>query len=278
MTDEPRLGWVVALGCEAHPIREQLALRPVDRSGPFPVYASECKRHWLVRSGVGRTNAAAATMYLHQLLGGVGHIAWLNVGVAGHRDLPLGTARRVHQIHEASTARRFYPTQVFTSPFKGASLMTVDQPQAVMSDDHLYDMEGSAVFELASRLSSQELVSVVKCVSDHGADGSTWPDKAVVSQWIADQMPGLLSTADGLLEVSMAESARLAPALQPSVFDHIHFTVTQQHQLRRLLQRWQVLRPTESIEAFVSADQSARQVITALRQTLDEQLIDWTVL
>ena len=112
MVLEPKVAWVTALGCEAHPIREALGLEAVKTDGPFPLYRSACARHWLVRSGMGRTNAAAATMYLHQYLGGPGHIAWLNVGVAGHGDLPLGTPRRVHQIHEAATDRVFYPTQV----------------------------------------------------------------------------------------------------------------------------------------------------------------------
>ena len=128
MSDSEAIRWVIALACEAAPIRARYDMRRVD-GGPFPTYQSACGRHWLVESGIGRTNAAAAMMHLHHLSAAPRHAAWVNVGIAGHRDADIGEARLVCQVREASTGRVFYPISVFSAPFELCLLYTSPSPR-----------------------------------------------------------------------------------------------------------------------------------------------------
>jgi len=275
MSFSPRVAWVIALDCEARPIRDAFGLAPVPGPAPYPIYRSPCETHWMVRSGIGRNHGAAATMYLHQIMGGGAHIAWLNVGIAGHANLPLGTGRRVNQILEVSTGATFYPTQVFDSQLMGCSLFTVDEPQKTMDGDGLYDMEGSAFFSIASRLSSQELVMLIKCVSDHGVDQDTFPSRDTISGWISTLESTLMVAVDGLLALSAMEADRLsAPDLDPLLRGR-HFTVTQTHQLRSLMRRWTALKGCALVDTVVNPDDDARGVILRLKNHLDSLATDW---
>jgi adenosylhomocysteine nucleosidase len=83
------------LQCEASPIIAHFNLRSYPDS-PFPIYYNETMA--LIVSGIGKINCAAATAYLQVLRGGSLHSAWLNIGIAGHSEYPLGKGLLVHQI------------------------------------------------------------------------------------------------------------------------------------------------------------------------------------
>jgi hypothetical protein len=275
MSFSPRIGWVIALDCEGRPIRELFGLEQVPTRGPYPLYRTACETHWMVRCGIGRNHAAAATMYLHQKMGGGAHIAWLNVGIAGHESLPQGTARRVNQIIEASTGASFYPTQVFNSNLMGCRLVTVDQPQKTITDTALYDMEGSAFFSVASRLSSQELVMLIKCVSDHGAKDEEFPSRDSISRWIADLAVPITTAVEGLLALSTCEVERLAEPDLTEILAARHFSVTQTHQLRAVMRRWAALKLGKSVHDLLMPEDDARRVIARIKIHLNGVVTDW---
>ena len=273
---EARLVWLVALPAEARPICNLFGFIRCSQPAPFPTYRSACGRELLVVSGLGRNLAAAATMYAHSELGGGAHVAWLNVGIAGHANHPIGSVWMVNKVIEAGTGARYYPQSVLRHRLSSATLTTVDRPKGAMEDDSLYDMEGSAVFHLASRLSSSELVALVKIVSDHGVDQSAFPTKIQVAEWMTSHGSVLRKIADGMLSLSAEEAKRLAPIeLDFSCID-LHFTVAQQHQLRTIYRRWTALgldgSPLDTLGQF----QSAASALKGLRRTLDEQTVDWT--
>ncbi len=276
MKFEPRLVWLVALPAEARPLCQLFGLSPSTQSTPFPTYVSACGRELLVVSGLGRNLAAAAAMHAYHELGGGAHIAWLNVGIAGHGHHPLGSAWLVDQVVESSSGARFYPQPVVRYPFPLNPLTTVDVPQGTMADGSLYDMEASGFFQIASRLSSSELVSMVKIVSDHGVDQSSFPSRDQVSDWIKDHEAGLRQLADSMLALSAEESQRLEPIELDLATLSLHFTVTQQHQLRTICRRWNALGLAGSPLAKVSAYPTASDALKSLRQQVDGEIIDWT--
>ena len=100
MKFEPRLVWLVALPAEARPLCQLFGLAPSRHPSPFPTFVSASGRELLVVSGLGRNLGAAAAMHAYHELGGGAHIAWLNVGIAGHASHPIGSAWMVNQIIE----------------------------------------------------------------------------------------------------------------------------------------------------------------------------------
>ena len=240
------------------------------------MYTSPDKTHWLVESGIGRVNASAAVMCLYYASGARAHGSWLNIGIAAHQDIAIGDARVVHQIVDASTKRTGYPIQVFDVPTATECLTTVDRVQQHPEPGTLYDMEGAAFFDVASRLSSAERTMLIKIISDHGMTPGTYPTREAVSRLVEGQMELIETVATELLNLSEEEARRLAP---PHGFDALigsfRFSVSLQHQLRDLLRRYQLLNPGPRVDEIVHGAQNGREVIRRLKDALDGHLVNW---
>ena len=75
--------WVVALKEEAQIILEHFKLKAVNQKTIYPIYKNEEETHWLIISGIGRSNAAAATAYLYSFSKASKYTSWVNIGIAG---------------------------------------------------------------------------------------------------------------------------------------------------------------------------------------------------
>jgi nucleoside phosphorylase len=156
---------VVALPAEARPLIRRFGLARVD-GGEFPIWhAAETS---LVISGVGRAAAASAVA----CLAGdepPAEAAWINVGIAGHRALPLGEVVLAHKVADRTGGRAWCPPLVFEPPCATATVTTVDRPETGYPEETVYEMEAAGFCSAAAQFASAELIQVVKVISDNAA-------------------------------------------------------------------------------------------------------------
>lgn len=124
----------------------------------------------LVVCGPGRHRARRAVEAIAGRASQTAHQAWLNVGIAGHADLPPGTCLLADEIRESATGRSWRPSIPFRVSFPKATVCTVDRPETEYATDAAYDMEASGFFAAANRVSNPGLVQVLKVVSDNRGD------------------------------------------------------------------------------------------------------------
>ena len=79
---------LTALKCEARPLIEAFNLVRCQGNGPHELYQNGELQ--LLVSGPGKTAAAAATAFAFASSGLQENTAWLNIGIAGHRQLQPG--------------------------------------------------------------------------------------------------------------------------------------------------------------------------------------------
>jgi hypothetical protein len=239
---------LTALPCEARPLIARYRLRSLAEEGPLRLHEGEGPggRLRLVVAGVGRAASAAAVGWLAGRLGAEGGrpecAAWLNLGIAGHRRLPLGEARLVHRIVEPASGRAFYPVFLFERPCASAELWTLERfDGAYPETEALLDMEASGFFEAAARFSSAEIIHCLKIVSDNreapaALDGK--PDPARIDGLVT----GHLETVDRLLALLQPLVAELQqrggdPPSMRECLKRWRWSVSERRKLRRLLQR-----------------------------------------
>lgn len=228
---------VCALACEAKPIIARFRLQLMDSPAPFPLYTKASI--YLIITGVGKIQTAAALGYLQGLTGNPKHSAWLNVGIAGHASLPLGTGILAHHIVDQTSGRSYYPTFVIARPVATASICTVDRPETSYEEERVYDMEASAFWSVASRFTTAELIHCYKVISDNRQSGTGYLTKNQVEELIERHMDSIESfmkslqkLSDSLINLELSND-EINPFLK-----QWHFTSTQQCQLKRLLQQW----------------------------------------
>lgn len=267
-----RVVLVVALRPEARPLIEHFGLARAGNDAPFGLFRGDDASVHLVLSGPGRAAAAAAVAYA--AASAPEDVAWLNVGIAGHRELPVGDALLAHRIHDEVAGTTWYPPLVFEPPCPTAGLRTVARPCSDYPTDDLYDMEGSAFYGVAARCSSHELVHCLKVVSDNCDRPSSRLTAARVTELIAAAVPLVSRLVDQLAGLS-AEQRRLRA--DPPAFDEVlaraHFTVSNRRRLRLLLRRWSVACSDTDAAAWLAERRTidASGILAELERHLDER-------
>ena len=75
--------WVVALKVEAEIILDEYNMNFDPEFTLFQVFRNFEKTRWLILSGIGRHNSAAATTYLYMISKASRSTSWINLGIAG---------------------------------------------------------------------------------------------------------------------------------------------------------------------------------------------------
>lgn len=259
---------VVALKAEARPLIRYYELHNRHADSALPVYRSEDMT--LVVSGPGKEAAATATAWLQELSPENKRNAWLNIGIAGHATCTMGNGRLANRITEHATNRSWYPPQVHNLDIATGRLLTVDSPENDYNVDALYDMEAAGFYPAACRFSSSELVQCFKVVSDNRQHANTKITAKHCEQLIAGQLKTIDNLVETLADMQKRYSSWHAP--HPDL-EHLveqwHFTVSQHHQLARLLKRWTALTPGQSAwSRELEKKNTAAEVLHCLEQQL----------
>ena len=224
------LNFVVAFQAEANPLIRHFKLKR-EPNTCFPVFSSADTT--LIISGMGRNLASAATAWLAATKPAP---VWVNFGIAGHRTKDPGHLLVANKITESGTGKNWYPVHIKT-PLESEQLTTFDEIQRSYHPDMLHDMEASGFFETAIRFTTAELTHSVKVVSDNEAHPVESIDKPGVEEVITANVTEIVRFSDHLCQLAQEIQPIVPVALIDSYQERWKFTITQHHQLQRLLQR-----------------------------------------
>lgn len=261
---------VIALKCEANPLIRRYGLKPEPKAHGFRVYWHQEIR--LILSGPGKTAAQEAVSSLSEFNEGK-HEAWLNLGIGGSGEFPVGKGVLAHKITDRTSQKSWYPPIVFQSPSETADILTVDRVVEQYGGGWVYDMEAAGFYGAAVRHSSAELIHCYKVISDNLHFSTRNVSAALVERLIEnnfeimDDLIQKISALANQLSIIEEEPEELAAFLK-----HWHFTVSQQHQLKKLLKRWKALQIEENIWSSELKNLTcAKEVIWLLDHRLAKQ-------
>ena len=266
------LNIIVALKCEAKPIIHQYGLKRRSGQHAFAVYEND--DIVLTISGWGKVAAAAATSFVHVLTGMRSHSAWLNIGIAGHRERAIGQGVLAQKISNAATGRNWYPPMIMDVPCELENLLTVDKVEENFSENAVYEMEAAGFYETASRFSTAELIHCYKVVSDNKLSSVSGISAEVVTNLIENKLQDIECILSGMKKISNELCALdRIPGHYQEICDRWHFSVYQKAELQRLLKRREVLAQNEETEengliSRLSACKNSKGVISSLKQDL----------
>ncbi len=263
----PLLHLVVALPAEAQPLAERFRLKGLQSRGPWPIYEGEEMR--LVVSGIGKVAAAAAASHLQGFFRAPRQLAWLNLGIGGRGDAPLGEAFLAHKVTDRASGKNYYPSLSFETPCRTAAFLTVDRPEADFPGAEVYDLEASGFLEAAGAFSTAELVHSLKIISDNRASPHQNITRKRVEALIAARLEAIEAVIRALLGLAgELRALHREPAALQAFAERWRFTVTQERQLRRLLRQLQAIGLKPEPERF-SGCKAAGDVLSRLREEIE---------
>lgn len=265
----PQLNIITALACEARPLIDYYKLQQLSHAASFQLFTNSEHTIRLCVSGVGKIKAAAATAYCYAILPSSEHSCFLNVGIAGSGQFAVAESVLANKIIDAASKFAFYPWISKHITMKQAALTTFDQQQANYQCYPLIDMEAYGFFCAATHLVTKEQIQVVKIVSDNDHDSLSQLNKQWVVDLVSQQINKINTVVNYLLQLSKQQLVQLGehPAFN-EMRQRWHFTTYQQHQLKEILRRWQVIYPQYDPLAACVAVKKGRMVLQCLLDKL----------
>ncbi len=183
---------VVALKSEATPFVNELKLRRWPSGGTNPLYLSE--QHQVLVTGVGGENAHSA---LNRFISDHPETIkerWLNVGIAGAYEQPLGQLVWIEAVRgqgQLADAINTHPVQLPSAISEGLTAQSVAWPQHLsIGDETVYDME---LFSLVNCLNAYGIKLIcAKVISDNKRAGIANITPQYVTDLIRKRVPEIL--------------------------------------------------------------------------------------
>lgn len=248
--------FVVALDCEAKPLISHFNLSRCHDIHAYRVFCSGS--HWLIVSGVGKAACANAVGFMAGLLHHtmLEFSVWINVGIAQHAELPLGTCCWVSRAEDRALKRALFPVSTVSLPCQVVPCITVDETWTVnhendqVDEQVLHDREASAFVFSASRVSTLEWIHAFKVVSDNRDNP---PDKIKTSQvrkWITSVLEPVGILIDHLQR--MREPLIAFRSREDGLFNRLvglhPYSESRRHQLRRLCRRLVAFKKEQALD------------------------------
>ena len=238
---------MVALPCEAKPIISHFNLSKRD-STLFKIYSNQDHSIRLIISGVGSSGSSRATKQLASVSDAGISTAWLNIGIGGHKNFPLGTSVLANKITDSQIEQSWFPQIVFDPKGLTASVKTFENPVFDYPTNDVVEMEASGFYSVAESYSTREMIHCLKIISDNSQSPAGKITADLVEELISRNLPIIKELVRKLQFLSMEEEKRTS---DPPFFQECHsrwrFTVTQTHQLKNLLRKWSLLHPNKDV-------------------------------
>ena len=267
--------WVIALKAEAKEIIKQYDLISFDHEGPFPVYKNKSQDIWLTISGIGQINSSAATMHLFHKSNAQPWNVWINLGIAGY-EATYGNIYQIDKIIADNNNMIYYPSRTLVSKIPYTTLLTLDKPRTNYTDKYMLDMEGSAFYQVANRITSHELILVLKIVSDNSDYNVKNINSIEIERLVNHNFSKINDTLIGYHKLSSEETKRhtLSKNYQ-KVISNFHFTVSQKNTLNDLTKKWDAAFNGSNLMDEIKRCKDAKSILKKLNTIINNNVIDW---
>jgi adenosylhomocysteine nucleosidase len=261
--------WMCALHCEAKPVIDFYRLRKIADISAFDLY--QLDEVACVVSGIGDLNMAAACAWAASRFEN-NKPCWINLGIAGHKSLALGTTLVANQVYRQHHARAIYPVQIVKHELATACVISQTAEQTDYHPDAVYDMEAYAFLHSCSHFTPLELCTCIKVISDN-TENPPLRDKARISQLIADNIQPIANYARSLLPViDDFYQQSLAPEILQRFLKLGHFTRSQQVQLSKVLLGLRAFdNALDNTYQYAQQLGNSKTIIAGLQQQLNQQ-------
>ena len=156
-------------------------------------------------------------------------------------------------------------------------LFTSDIPISDYTSYELIDMEGSAFFDIASKLTSKEFICLMKVISD----GPRYDIKGISKLKIANLIKvNLFKIIDVVSYYERISEEEFLIIDKPELFNDIkskwHFSTTQSFKLETLLRRIENFCNKKEIEKIIKNCETSKSVINVLNLKIKNNLVNWS--
>jgi len=277
--------YVVALSHEAKPLYEKLQAKLLVSKHGFKLYhvveKGVLNSAAVLVTGSGSNAMSSGLTWAQQYLTDVQ--AFLNVGIAGHGNLSIGSVFLVSKVTDDSSGKCFYPHPVVRKykELQFSDILTVSKPSEAYQINCGYDMEASAFFETGRRFLNAEAVQSIKVVSDNAESNFKHLTPQLVAGYIKKNCDSIFLYAERLLMSSTPNEIDIDVHLMSKIQTKWKVSVSNEVILQELLRSSALLTPhsdnyfpqpedSETLKQYISL---AKQWVLSVKPSLGHNYV-----
>lgn len=169
--DKKNLRLVIALNIEAAKIIQLYKLKKnYSYQNIFKIYNNLDLNIWLVVSGIGNVNTAAAAMYLYETSPKNNKNIWVNIGMGGCKNFKVGSIFNIKKVtfKTKEKVENFYTSALINTRVPINEVINVDSIESsFVKKSSVYEMEAYGFIKVVEKFCSRELICIIKIISDN---------------------------------------------------------------------------------------------------------------
>ena len=229
---------VVAMPSEAKPFCKRYGLK-LRCEKPFTIFQKD--EIALIISGIGIESSAAAVGYLGGLFNRHQKDLWLNIGIAGHQTLGIGSLVMAHKVSRWDDGRHWFPDFTARAPLPTVEIVSFNKTVNDFTGDYVCDMESAGFMAAAEKFSPSHLTHAIKIISDNEESGVLHIDRKFVSTLIGESLESIACAIEFIKDSGNHLAISSIPEEQELMQCMWQFTASQSAQLAEELRRFSAL-------------------------------------
>lgn len=185
--------WMCALHCEAKPVIDRYRLQKSSLKNQFDLYQNNDTA--CVVSGIGGFNMAQATTWAASHFASLTHRHWINLGIAGHKSLAVGTTLLASKVTSSNNPSVFTPGKPVQHNLQLHEVISYLTEQKNYPEFSACDMEAFEFIQSVSRVDPIKHCCCIKVISDNVSEPAH-RNKASISALIESNMTTISEYAD----------------------------------------------------------------------------------
>jgi len=195
--------------------------------------------------------------------------AIVNIGIAG-ADLPLGKVVIASEVRDAGNGKFWHPhlPPINKLPaIETTKILTVESPSNNYTASTAFDMEASGIVHAATKKLDLAFVHCLKVISDNPDNNVDTITAQSASKNIEQAIPAIVKLCEALPFDTQSNNSDVNDLFR-NLTTRLHYTQTEQHKLRELLNRHSALMGYVPEASDFDNEKTARDVRAVLHHAL----------
>ena len=217
-----------------------------------------------------------AATYLRLVCNVKSFAAWINFGIAGYYTEPVGQIIQAIKVSDLARNKSYFPGVPLTKIIAIAPLYTVSQVEKAYLQPALFDMEAAGFCEIVPSFCCNELIFVLKVVSDTPKTSAEIISKKQITELILQNTEKIHELISEISQIVDSEKARLStPEEVFNCLEMYPFSAPNRHRFLQVYRKWKTAFPERSLIGSSKSVSSAKGLIYCLESELKIAAKDW---
>ena len=274
--DKKNLRLVIALNIEAKKIIELYKLKEdISSKYIFKIYKNLDLNIWLIISGIGNINSAAAAIYLYETSPKKNKNIWINIGMAGSFDFEIGSIFNIKKVSYKNNEKQktYYTSALTNTQIPIGEAMNVDNVERNFKNKNaIYEMESYGFIKIVEKFCKRELICIIKIISDNKTN---IPNNFINTSknFIEKNIKDIEGLIDQYIKISYRLREASITTLNP-IANKFHLTFSNKIIVEELVEKFEKIYSKKKLTKLIIECKTLKELVHKLQKEIKDYMLE----